>query len=254
VEPLDPVLLAEVLEAITDRQQALERAFDGLNRRIAAPANHAPWCWRALSPAQTRNLFGELRDWVDWVTVRYQLRGETHTIPPCWYRHPVAVEELTALMIAWRGAYQLDQSPPGDGPLHWHDRWLWPTLHRLNTQLRVWAKCTNGTHHDLPPTPPPTPPADFTDFLDQLTAVTTPRAGEVITATEVRTLLDSRHAEAVLPADPRSPIRYRGTWYAIPAGQDCDTWAPVAGDDAATLQQLIDRQHGNRPADGGDGP
>ena len=170
VEPLDPVLLADVLDALTTRQHALERAFDALNRRVGAPTKEGPWTWRALGPTQTRTLFGELRDWVDWLTVRYQLRGEAHTIAACWYRHPVAVEELTALMVAWRGAYLLDQAPPGDTLINWHDRWLWPTLHRLNTQLRVWAKCTAGVHQASPSTSPPTDGDDFAGFLEQITA------------------------------------------------------------------------------------
>ena len=80
VEPLDPVLVAEVLDALTTRQHALERAFDALNRRVGAPTKEGPWTWRALGPTQTRVLFGELRDWVDWLTVRYDLRGESHAV------------------------------------------------------------------------------------------------------------------------------------------------------------------------------
>ena len=174
VEPLDPVLLADVLDTLTTRQHALERAFDALNRRVGAPTKEGPWTWRALGPTQTRTLFGELRDWVDWLTVRYELRGEAHAIAACWYRHPVAVEELTALMVAWRGAYLLDQAPPGDTLINWHDRWLWPTLHRLNTQLRVWAKCTAGVHQASPSTSPPTDGDDFAGFLDAITAPPAP--------------------------------------------------------------------------------
>ena len=37
VEPLDPVLVAEVLDALATRQHALEHAFDALNRRVGAP-------------------------------------------------------------------------------------------------------------------------------------------------------------------------------------------------------------------------
>jgi hypothetical protein len=46
--------------------------------------------------------------------------------------------------------------------INWHDRWLWPTLHRLNMQLRVWAKCTGGSHAPSRPTPPATDEASFT--------------------------------------------------------------------------------------------
>ena len=166
VEPLDPVIVADVLETLAIRQEALEHAFDSLSRRLGATKD-GPWTWRTLGPARTRELFIELRDWVDWLVPRYDLRGEHHTIPPCWYRHPVAVEELTALMVAWRAAYSVDEAAPSDALINWHDRWLWPTLHRLNTQSRTWAKCTGGTHRDPPPLDPPTGP-EFSNFLDTL--------------------------------------------------------------------------------------
>jgi hypothetical protein len=83
-------------------------------------------------------------------------------IPPCWFLHPVAVEELTALMVAWKAAYSQKQTAPSDSPVNWHDRWLWPTLHRLNVQL---ACGTNGGTH-TPSRPGPLPDeASFTSFL-----------------------------------------------------------------------------------------
>jgi hypothetical protein len=51
----------------------------------------------------------------------------------------VAVEELTALMVAWKAAYSQKEAAPSEALVNWHDRWLWPTLHRLNIQLRVCA-------------------------------------------------------------------------------------------------------------------
>lgn len=249
VEPLDPLLLAEVLERLAARQDAVERAFDALDRRLGGHPKEGPWAWRYLSPAQARALFEQLRDWVDWLTATYELRGDTHAIPSCWYRHPAAVEELTALMVAWRAAYTLEETAPSDAPINWHDRWLWSTLHRLNTQLRVWAKCTGGTHQPGRPAPNPTDENDFAEFLHQHTGQSattnpgpTPEAAVSLSDSQIRALLDSGHAEALLPGDPRSPVRHHGRWYAIPdtnhASTASDSWTLVDNEQGGRLNSL----------------
>ena len=236
VEPLDPVIVADILETLTIRQEALEHAFDALARRLGATKD-GPWTWATLGPTRTRELFTELRDWVDWLTVRYTLNGEHHTIAPCWYAHPVAVEELTALMVAWRAAYSQDEAAPSDALINWHDRWLWPTLHRLNTQLRVWTKCTGGTHTDPPPTATPTTSHDFNSHLDQLTGVGPP---ETMSTAQVHNLLVHGDAVALLPDDPKSPVRASGTWYAISADSPGPTtWRRIQGSGPDRLDELL---------------
>ena len=42
-------------------------------------------------------------------------------------------------MVAWKAAYSQKEAAPSEALVNWHDRWLWPTLHRLNIQLRVCA-------------------------------------------------------------------------------------------------------------------
>lgn len=49
-------------------------------------------------------------------------------------------------------------------------RWLWPTLHRLNVQLRVWNKCTGGIHTPSRPGLLLTDEASFTSFLAEAAA------------------------------------------------------------------------------------
>ena len=147
--PVEP--LESLVAAVTDQL-------------VAAPPG-GPWAWQHLGAAQTRALLKELRDWVDWLIRRYELRGEAETIPPCWFLHPVAVEELTALMVAWTAAYSQKEIAPSEALAGWHDRWLWPTLHRLNVQLRVWTKCTGGSHAPSRPPPPATDHESFSAFL-----------------------------------------------------------------------------------------
>jgi hypothetical protein len=170
VEPLDPIMVAEVLQALAGRLESLEGLLEAMTDQLVAAPAGGPWSWRHLGPSQTRALFVELRDWVDWLIGRYELRGEAETIPPCWFLHPVAVEELTALMVAWKATYSQKQTAPSDALVNWHDRWLWPTWHRLNIQLRVWTKCTGGSHAPLRPAPPVTDEASFTSFLASLMA------------------------------------------------------------------------------------
>jgi len=263
VEPLDPLIVADILDALALRQDAVERAFDALARRHGAPNEGGAWTWRTLSSAATHDLFIQLRGWVDWLTVRYDLRAEATLVPGCWYRHPVAVEELTALMVAWQAAYQSPPSPASDALVNWHDRCLWPTLHRLNIQLRVWAKCAGGSHHPVSPLSPPTDNHDFTDFLGALLdSITRPATAphpparspdQPINASRIPDLLATGRAVAVLPDDPLSPIRVDGTWYATTradrdenaqeveeAGQH--RWEPVPADHAEQLDTLLGRR------------
>ncbi len=209
VEPLDPVMVAEVLEALALRQEAVERAVDSLSRRLGTTPKDGPWAWRTLSPSGQRALLTQLRDWIDWLVSRYQLRGETVTIAPCWYQHPAAVEELTALMVAWHAAYSQDEAAPTDLLINWHDRWLWPTLHRLNNQLRICPKCTGGSHETARPTPKLTGETAFDAFLQSLAAIPStnqsPSAG--LSRTDVEKLLTSGHAVSLLPDDPLSPVQ-----------------------------------------------
>ena len=245
IEPLDPLMLAEVLEALALRQAALERAFDALHRRLGTTPQDGPWAWAALGAHRRRELLVQLRDWVDWLITRYDLRAETQTIPPCWHRHPVAVEELTALMVAWQSAYSADEAAPSDALIAWHDRWLWPTLHRLNEQLRVWAKCTGGTHQPARPGPRVTDDADFAAFLDQAAdeANTAASAGLTLSADTVRDLLTAGRAVALLPDDALTPVNYEGRWYAVAHGDDSQTWTRLDDEHATQLDAMHRRLH-----------
>lgn len=87
------------------------------------------WQWRTLTGDARADLWAELRDWIGWFNDRYGAAGERVAIPPCWPQHPLVVEELTALMVAWQAATSADV--PTDALIAWHDRWLWPCLDRI---------------------------------------------------------------------------------------------------------------------------
>ena len=245
VEPLDPLMLAEVLEALAGRLESLEVLVAAMTDQLADAPSGGPWSWRHLGPAQTRALFTELRDWVDWLITRYELRGEAETIPPCWFLHPVAVEELTALMVAWKAAYSQKEIAPSDALVNWHDRWMWPTLHRLNLQLRVWAKCTGGSHAPSRPGPLVTDEASFTSFLagagSRIDAAPYTGPEDALDRDAVESVLLGGAAVALLPGDPWSPIRYSGRWYGVPDGMQDKLWRPVADERQNQLDLMASR-------------
>lgn len=157
-EPLVHPYTGEVLdpENVPDeaRIALLEVSFERLHQAVAklvdatgdAPeGSPSQWSWHHARAEDRTRLWAELRSFVDWLVDRYQPTGELR-IPPCWYRHPVAVEELTALMVAWRGAY-CGSHRPSERLLSWHQNCLWPTLERLGRRAR-WTQC--GARHKEP--------------------------------------------------------------------------------------------------------
>jgi len=255
VEPLDPVMVAEVLEALAGRLESLEALVEAMTNQLLESPAGGPWAWRHLTGSQTRALLTQLRDWVDWLITRYELRGEAETIPTCWFGHPVAVEELTALMVAWKAAYSQTATAPSDALAGWHDRWLWPTLHRLNIQLHVWGKCTGGAHTESRPAPPVTDEKSFEWFLAKLW----PRVDEerhtepadALNKATVKELVSSGEAVALLPGDQWSPIRYSGRWYAVPDGTHDESWRPVDDERGAQLDLMASRlNRSGRPGAG----
>ena len=125
---------------------ALDSLVDLVQGLGAAPADQAgpnKWAWRHAAPEAAAGLWAALREFVDWLNSRYALDSERQ-VPPCWYRHPVAVEELTALMCSWQNAYH-GPDTAGDAPLAWHAHSLWPCLDRL-PERAGWQRCRGGTH------------------------------------------------------------------------------------------------------------
>lgn len=147
--------LLDVLDALRDRVEQLEStgpvpaAVDGeyevQDVAPAEPASYVPYCWRYVSAAEARGLWVRLREWVDWVNGRY-FASSWESIRPCWFRHPAAVEELTALWAAWESAYRATDEGEGfsDAALWWHEK-LHAVVHRLWDEQ--FAECKAG-HQD----------------------------------------------------------------------------------------------------------
>ena len=95
--------------------------------------------WADLDADAANALWARVSVWVEWFRRRYPLPPDL-AIPPCWFRHSIAVEELTALMVAYDAAY--DQPEPGSDLAAWHVMWCHPTLARLGDLAR-WGECSH---------------------------------------------------------------------------------------------------------------
>lgn len=86
-----------------------------------------------------------LRQWIgDVLFTRYPHVNDPDSggsVPPCWYRHPAAVEELSALHIAWCGAYR-DPKAQSTAGTEWHRR-----LDEACGRIRQHVSC-QSTHHE----------------------------------------------------------------------------------------------------------
>lgn len=183
-------VVSEQHDFLTERVQSLEKisdqlldAMDAQQQRIEqlestgpvpalapsgdaqAPADepvaYVPYCWRYVSAAEARGLWIRLREWVDWVNGRY-FASSWESIRPCWFRHPAAVEELTALWAAWEAAYRATDDGDGfsDAALWWHEK-LHTVVHRLWDEQ--FAECKAG--HQEPDIYARTTDPSFDEFL-----------------------------------------------------------------------------------------
>ncbi|WP_439593809.1 hypothetical protein [Microbacterium sp.] len=107
--------------------------------------------WRYLSSGEAGQVWADLRDWVEWFTVRYHVPPSI--VPNCWWQHEQLVEELTALYTAH--VVSFDDADTGLGPIGWHERLAiaMPRLTRAygggcserhqTTKPRTWSNVTD---------------------------------------------------------------------------------------------------------------
>ena len=99
-----------------------------------------PICWAAHTPEDQRLLLEELDLWVTWLAHHYSL--DRRHVPECWAQHWELVEELSALHLAWEGAYAT--TAHADAPLAWHERFA-----AARARLADWVSktgCRTGEH------------------------------------------------------------------------------------------------------------
>ncbi|MFC8178726.1 hypothetical protein ACFULT_07625 [Rhodococcus sp. NPDC057297] len=179
--------------------------------------------WRYLDNVQTRTLWDELIDWVDWIRGRYELDTK---IPPCWYRHSPVVEELSALMVAWTDAYYRGDEYRDDLTA-WHTQWFWPVIGRIRS-ISDFDTCTHTRceHHPVEPitlpgldefvaadiggrpepAPPPRPPVPAA--APSITDISAAQEVRSIPEADMETALSAGLAEPVDPSDPDSAVTF----------------------------------------------
>jgi hypothetical protein len=119
--------LDELANVATDSTADLLARMEELEHVGAGSRSSTAWCWRNIGPQAEEVLWKELDSWVAWIRSRYPLARK---VPECWAKHPEVVEELSALWLAWQGAYE-ERDAPLTAAADWHDRWLPGVLRRL---------------------------------------------------------------------------------------------------------------------------
>lgn len=102
-----------------------------------------PIVWSAFTAAEQELLLEDLDVWVTWLVERYRL--DHRVVPECWTRHPELIEELSALQLAWQGAFSMGAVP--DAPLNWHERFA-----VARSRIAEWVSrsgCRPDAHREL---------------------------------------------------------------------------------------------------------
>lgn len=151
-------LLAAIAATQEEQQEQQQQRLADLEDMLKAVPD-GPWNWAHLTGPERQELWERLYEWVCWLEDRYlrnlfPTRGIVPEWPADWYRHPVAVEMLTALMVAHAAAYRRKAAPPSFALVDWHERCLWPTLARMEA-LNLFPRDTI-THDWDGPTQRPT--------------------------------------------------------------------------------------------------
>lgn len=210
--------------------------------------------WHSMAPAERRDAWRGLVDWVAWLHDRYELSKETR-LPECWPQHPGIIEELWALK-AWRGTIYTTQTGdrsgdtgPGQGveqaARYWHNE-----LRQVLTAVsQVYApRCLSGhkpaallsaVNPDLlAQWRAADPLAGVDPALIRLHRTVSDAAGVAVVSEAVMTDALMRGTAAALGETVTDYIHYRGAWWT----HTDDGWLQVTEPGfAAELDAAADR-------------
>lgn len=107
-----------------------------------------PWLWAELDAAAQRDLWIELDAFVSWLQNRILSHNTSRLagIAPCWYKHPDAVEQLTALMVAHKASYNPRSKKASHALVDWFHRALWPTMEIIKAR-NTFKNCIEQREH-----------------------------------------------------------------------------------------------------------
>lgn len=144
----DPnTIIPEILARLSGVEELAGALFEELQ---AYPAG-GPWLWSGLDTAKRAELWIELDGFVGWLqnTILRHSSNPDKWILPCWYRHPYAVESLTALMVAHQAAYHPKTKKPSFALVDWFTRALWPVIDSFK-ERRLFDACRDAQKHTDP--------------------------------------------------------------------------------------------------------
>ena len=146
-DDLGPMSIEWLDARLVNVETILPDLFDMYELRAAG----GPYYWATLPPDRAVKLWKELGKFVAWLDGRYltNLADPSYRLPACWYRHPIAVEELTALMVAHHAAYDTRSAKASSALVDWHQRALWLTLDSLRLRAGL-AGCRDRNEHREP--------------------------------------------------------------------------------------------------------
>jgi hypothetical protein len=136
--------LDERLDALTEQIRQVAE----LQEETAGGSKTGPvWNWPAMTGPQAAQAWEELVGWIDAVLLPRNPTlqgGSIHRAwAPCWYLHPDALDELSALYGVWKLAFT--GSTKGAARVaEWRDRWLPGARTRL---VEILKSCANAGEH-----------------------------------------------------------------------------------------------------------
>ena len=176
-DDLDPMSIEGLDARLVNVETILPDLFDMYELRAAG----GPYYWETLPHDQAAKLWEDVGKFVTWLDGRYltNLADPSYRLPACWYRHPIAVEELTALMVAHRAAYDTRSVKASSALVNWHQRALWPALDSLKLRAGL-AGFRDRNEHREPHTGPATfsVTADYRDYIEKASGTGVSRSRE----------------------------------------------------------------------------
>lgn len=92
--------------------------------------------WRALDANGARAAWDRLIAWSEWLVETFPIAA---VLPSCWAQHPALVWDLSAMHLAFVGAYE-DPDAGRTAPLVWIEQ-----LHRATMRWRDWDNASCGS-------------------------------------------------------------------------------------------------------------
>lgn len=141
--------VGELIGKVDETQQVVSSLHDLVTDLPAG----GPWLWAELDPKAQRDLWIELDAFVSWLQNRILSHNTSRQsgIAPCWYKHPDAVEQLTALMVAHKASYNPKTKKASHALVDWFHRALWPTMEVIKARGTFKNCIEKREHKDVEP-------------------------------------------------------------------------------------------------------